>query len=107
MTPVEQPPAEAYDAGPAAQVPVFEISPETNRVRVTWPEPRPEHVLITAEGLDQIVQMHNDMVDQIDRQRAVLTIVRLGRRPNKADWASVGMATDQAVRIDLEARREQ
>lgn len=29
--------------------------------------------------------------DQLERQQALLTILRLGRRPNESDWASVGL----------------
>lgn len=69
----------------------FILDAETNQVQVSWQGEKPDAVSMSMESLLQWVEDRNRMVRTMEAQHAVLTIVRLGRRPNADDWDSVGL----------------
>lgn len=92
-----------------SQEPEFVLDNETQQVTVTWPGGRPDSVMMQTDLMEAWVQERNDMVSRIAEQaslirrmREVLTIVRLGRRPNQRDWNSVNLLTlPRKAQVDL------
>lgn len=72
------------------QAPVFSALPD-GKIAVFWMNGLRSDVNMTADVLDEWVADHNDLIDKILALRAVLTIIRLGRRPSQKDWASIGI----------------
>jgi hypothetical protein len=112
----ETPEPEPIDVGQIdripSQDPVMTIDPETEQVSIAWPGGRPESVMITSDMLEEWIRDRNQMIEFIARQREkikrmrdVLSIIRLGRRPNRADWASVNMITmPKKTQVDVMRR---
>lgn len=85
--------------------PTFNHDNITGHVSVDWHGEEPSPVLIDPVALAQMIEERNAMVSElaslrglandqqalIENMQTVLTILRLGRRPNKADWASVNL----------------
>jgi hypothetical protein len=90
----------------ATPEPTFTVDQTTGLVSVDWHDNRPEAVLMSADSVDAIVEERNRMQQRITAMETVLMIVRLGRRPNAADWLSANLPpiTPQ-VRADLMLRK--
>ena len=107
----EPTPAEEVDTG-QAQGPTMSLDTTTNTVSLSWPDGRPEEVIVRTEALEDFVRVRNDLAHQLEqvghnareasksltemsaallRAQAVLRKFRLGHSVNKDDWESVGM----------------
>lgn len=84
----------------------------TNTVILSWPDGRPDEVIVRTDALENFVRVRNDLAHQLEqvghnarelsknmtemsaallRAQLVLRKVRLGNAVNKEDWESVGM----------------
>lgn len=92
---------------------MFTHDATTDQVGISWSGDRPTEVLITMDLLEDMMRQRNeaattirDQKERIGRLEMLLAIVRLGRRPSRADWESAQLPPlTQEARLDLLARK--
>ena len=93
--------------------PTFFQDTSTGHVTIDWHGEEPSPVLIEPAALIRMLEDRNHLIDGVVEQErlienlhTVLAIIRLGRRPNKADWESAQLPPlTEEVRIDLMKRK--
>jgi hypothetical protein len=107
---------EKIDYGPTggAPDPTFLHNTETDIVTINWHgQPRPNELMITTDLLEELIQHRNTLVraaaeqgQRVSAMEMLLTIIRLGRRPNRSDWQAARLpALTKEVRLDLMSRK--
>lgn len=100
--------------------PTIFIEPSTGLLRIDWHGPRPDYVEVQSESLEVWIEYRNVMRielselreanaeqrERIEAMQTLLTILRLGRRPARSDWASAKLPPlTKDVRMDLMSRK--
>ncbi len=60
--------------------PIFTQDTDTHLVTLTWPKDGPDHVMLSPESLEGIVQKVNDLTRIINAQHQILTNYQVGMR---------------------------
>jgi hypothetical protein len=105
---VNEPPTEQV-----RYTPTIRHDTQTDQVTIDWHDTRPSKILISAEVLQSLIDQRNAMATashvqarRISAMEILLTLIRLGRRPNRADWEAAQLTPlPPAVRMSLLARK--
>lgn len=101
---------------PGGGEPVLTLITATDQVTVEWPHGRPDSVMIQTDLFEDWVMDRNrmaaeifDLSEKVKAMRTMLTVIRLGRRPNRRDWESINMLhVPRRTQLDIlrRARRQ-